>query len=68
MKELSGKKLSLLSKIFAAAFVVIGFVLNGVFKWGVEAWSLIQIGMFLALVFAPVDVSKIAEKFGRKQV
>ena len=64
---MSGKQLSLASKIFAGVFVLVAFILGVIFRWGTEPWDIIQIGMFFALVFAPVDVSKIAEKFGKRQ-
>ena len=65
---MKGKQLSLASKIFAGAFVLVAFVLNAIFQWGAVTWDIIQIGMFFALVFAPVDVSKVLEKFGKRQV
>lgn len=63
---MKGKQLSLWAKIAAGVFVVVASVLAWIFGWQVDEWSIIQVGMFLALVFSPVDVSLIAEKFGRR--
>ena len=65
---MKGKQLSLASKIFAGVFVVVTAILDAIFGWDITPWEIIQYGMFLALVFAPVDVSKILEKFGKRQV
>lgn len=64
---MKGKELSLWSKVFAAVFVLVAFVLSAIFKWDVAAWDIVQVGIFLALVFSPVDVSLWLEKFGKKQ-
>ena len=60
-------ELSLQSKIFAGVFVLVAWLANAVFAWGMETWDIIQVGIFFALIFAPVDISKIAEKFGKRQ-
>lgn len=65
--ELKGKPLSLESKIFAGVFVLLAWLLNAIFGWGVATWDIIQVGLFIALIFAPVDISLIAEKFGKRQ-
>lgn len=54
-----GKTLSLASKAFAILFVVVAFILNGVFGWGYEPGSIIAVGGFIAGAFLPVDVSKV---------
>lgn len=66
MKELQGKQLSLQSKIFAGVFVLVMSVLTAIFEWEYSAWDLVQYGIFFGLLFAPVDVSKWLEKFGRQ--
>jgi len=60
---MKGKDLSLISKAFAGVFVLVAFLLNAAFGWGVAVWDIIQVGVFLALVFSPVDVSLWLEKF-----
>jgi len=63
---LSGKQLSLQSKIFAGVFVLVMSVLTALFGWDYEAWDIVQYGIFFGLLFSPVDVSKWLEKFGRQ--
>lgn len=65
--QLSGKQLSLQSKIFAGVFVLVMGVLTPLFNWNYSAWDLIQYGIFFGLLFAPVDISKWLEKFGGKE-
>jgi hypothetical protein len=65
---MSGKELSLKSKIFAGAFVLVAWLLNAIFRWNIATVDIVYVGIFLALLFAPVDVSKWLEKFGRKEV
>ena len=65
MTELKGKQLSLQAKLCAVGFVVVAAVLSWIFRWPVETWHIIQVGLFIAFVFGPVDISLIAEKFGR---
>ena len=60
---MKGKQLSLVSKVFAGAFVLVAWVLSAVFGWDVETWDLIQIGIFFGLIFSPVDISLWLEKF-----
>ena len=60
---MKGKELSLFSKIFAGIFVVAAWVLSAVFRWEVATWDIIQVGIFMGLIFSPVDVSIWLEKF-----
>lgn len=60
---MKGKELSLFSKILAGVFVVVAWILSAVFRWEVATWDIIQIGIFMALIFSPVDVSLWLEKF-----
>jgi len=62
-----GKQLSLQSKVFSGLFVLGMSVLNKVFGWDYSAWEIIQYGLFFALLFAPVDISKMLEKLGRRE-
>ena len=65
--ELKGKQLSLGAKIVSVFVVLFGFCL-GVFvikplDWWNYLSSVIALGGFVALVFAPIDVSFWLEKF-----
>lgn len=60
---MKGKELSLFSKIFAGIFVVAAWVLTAVFGWDVATWDIIQVGIFMGLIFSPVDVSIWLDKF-----
>jgi len=62
---MKGKELSLISKMFAGVFVLVAWLLNAVFGWGVATWDIIQVGLFFGLIFSPVDVSLWLEKFKR---
>ena len=63
---MKGKELSLGSKVFAGVFVLVAWVLNAVFRWGVQTWDIIQVGLFFGLIFSPVDVSLWLEKFRKE--
>lgn len=52
--------------MLAIIFVVVVFVLNAIFRWGMETGSIVAVGVFIAGVFLPVDVSKIRQA-GRPQ-
>ena len=60
-----GKDLSLISKALALVFVVAGYawacLKGGSLPSGEEAFGLIQVGAFIALSFAPVDISMIVK-------
>ena len=60
-----GKDLSLISKILALLFVIVSYgwasVVTGKLPTGEEAFGLIQVGAFIALSFAPVDISMIVK-------
>ena len=58
---MKGKALSLGAKLFAIAFAVVVFVLNGVFRWGFSAGEIIAVAGFIAAAFLPVDISKIRQ-------
>ena len=62
----SGKEWSFRTKVLAIIFVVVVFVLNAIFRWGMETGSIVAVGVFIAGVFLPVDVSKIRQA-GRPQ-
>ena len=63
---MKGKELSLISKVFAGVFVLVAWVLNAVFRWDVQTWDIIQVGLFFGLIFSPVDVSLWLEKFRKE--
>jgi hypothetical protein len=60
---MKGKQVSLWSKIGAAVFVVAAFSLSAIFKWDLDVWDVIQVGLFLFVLGAPIDVSLIIETF-----
>lgn len=62
--DLKGKQLSLGSKVFAGLFVLATYVLSLIYRWNITVSELISVGIFIAALFSPVDVSLIAEKFG----
>jgi hypothetical protein len=64
---MKAKELSLFSKIFAGSFVLAAWILCAAFRWDVATWDIIQVGIFMALIFSPVDVSIWMDKFGRRQ-
>lgn len=66
MNQLSGKQLSLQAKIVAAVWTIVMTVLAGAFRWQITTWEIIQVGIFLALVFSAVDVSMVAKNLGKK--
>lgn len=55
---MNGKNISLWAKILSVAFVVASFFLTNK-----PAWDILQIGMFIALVSSPIDISIWIEKF-----
>lgn len=60
--ELKGKQLSLGAKLAAVFFVVLCFVVMLVTKIVIPMNDVIKIGIFIALVFSPVDISLWLEK------
>ena len=60
-----GKDLSLTSKGLALFFVIVSYgwaaIITGRLPTGEEAFGLIQVGAFIALSFAPVDISMIVK-------
>lgn len=62
---MSGKQLSLFSKIFAGAWVGISFVIFSILKWKAsqtmltfdEVSAILEQGVYFALLFSPVDIS-----------
>jgi hypothetical protein len=61
--ELKGKQLSLASKILSGLMVLAIYILSLVYHWNIAVSDLIAVGTFIALLFSPVDVSLISEKF-----
>lgn len=61
--ELKGKTLTLAAKIVAALFVLLCFGLITVFGFNIEIDNVIKIGIFIALLFSPVDVSLWLQTF-----
>ncbi len=55
---MNGKTISLWAKILSVVFVVASFFLTNK-----PAWDILQVGMFIALVTSPIDVSIWLEKF-----
>ncbi len=55
---MSGKTISLWAKILSVAFVTGTF-----FFTSKPAWDILQVGMFIALVTSPIDISIWLEKF-----
>ena len=64
---MKAKQLSLFSKIFAGSFVLVAWILVAALRWDVATWDIIQVGIFMGLIFSPVDVSIWLEKFGKRQ-
>jgi len=60
-----GKTWSFRTKVFAGVFVVVLSLLNWIAKLYIDQWAIIQVGIFIAALFVPVDLSKIAEKIRR---
>lgn len=73
MKKGIGKASSILSKAIGGAFVLIAYVIGQIVKWresgelltADEAEAIIQIGFYLFLIYAPVDISIITKNIGR---
>lgn len=61
--ELKGKQLSLGAKLGAIFFVLLCFVVMIVCKVAIPIDDALKVGIFIALVFSPVDVSLWIEKF-----
>lgn len=55
--ELKGKQLSLGSKLAAVVFVLLCFMVTLVTGIEIPVNDTIKIGLFMALIFAPVDIS-----------
>jgi hypothetical protein len=66
-----GKKLSLMSKAFSLVFVVTAFFVYVLairkLPTSDEVWGIVQIGIFVACVFVPVDLSLITENIKGKK-
>lgn len=60
--ELKGKQLSLAAKIAAVVFVLLCFAVMLITKIVIPINDVIKIGVFIALVFSPVDISLWLEK------
>ena len=60
-----GKNLSLISKALSLVFVVTVFFIYVLairkLPTGDEVWGIVQIGIFIACVFVPVDLSLITK-------
>ncbi len=60
--ELKGKQLSLGAKLAAVFFVLLCFAVMLVTKTPIPMNDVIKVGIFIALVFSPVDISLWLEK------
>jgi len=64
--ELKGKQLSLGAKALAGVFVLVAFALLalGIFDANsVKTTDVLLVGLFLAFIFGPVDVSLVVKTF-----
>jgi len=64
--ELKGKQLTLGAKVLAGVFVLIAFALLGfgIFDANsVKTTDILLVGLFLAFIFGPVDVSLVLKTF-----
>ena len=65
--ELKGKQLSLGAKIAAVIFVLLCFVVMLFSQIEMPMTDVISVGIFIALVFSPVDISLWIENFMGKK-
>lgn len=67
---MSAKILSLVSKIVSVAFAVTAYIVvavkSGQIPTGDQAWGILQIAFFIAVVFGPVDISMIIQNIRGK--
>lgn len=61
---MKAKSISKWGKIAAMIWVVGAYMLNGVFGWGFETRDIIYIGLFLAVMVSPIDLSIWLDKIG----
>jgi len=54
---MKAKSISKWGKVTAMIWVVGAFVVNGIFKLDFQTWDIIYIGLFLAVMVSPIDVS-----------
>ena len=54
---MKAKTISKWGKVVAIIWVVAAFVLNGIFGWALQTWDIIYIGLFVAVMVSPIDMS-----------
>lgn len=63
------KHVSLWLKIAGAVAIAAGFALNGIFGWGYSGWDIVTVGIAIAALGAPVDLSMVLSNLpGSKKV
>lgn len=61
---MKAKSISKWGKVAAMVWVVGAFVVNGVFTLGFQTWDIIYVGLFLAVMVSPIDLSIWLDKIG----
>lgn len=61
---MKGKELSKWGKVAAIVWVVAAFLLNGILGLGFATWDIIYVGLFVAVMVSPIDVSIWIDKIG----
>jgi len=61
---MKAKSISKWGKVAAMIWVVGAFVVNGIFKLDFQTWDIIYIGLFLAVMVSPIDISIWLDKIG----
>lgn len=64
--KIKAKELSLIGKVIGTLFVIAAFIVKIVGQLEISTWDIIQVGLFIFVIYAPIDISKILEKFGRR--
>lgn len=61
---MKAKSISKWGKVVAMVWVVLAFVANGLFKLGFELRDIIYVGLFIAVMVSPIDLSIWLDKIG----